>query len=88
VLVLAALLAGVIAAAVIPAVLLTGGGAETGPSVPTISTVAGNGEVGFSGDGGPATEAQLVGPWDLAIDEEGTSISETRREFVGSIPTE
>eukprot|EP01006_Ploeotia_vitrea_P022262 TRINITY_DN54667_c0_g1_i1.p1 TRINITY_DN54667_c0_g1~~TRINITY_DN54667_c0_g1_i1.p1 ORF type:complete len:884 (-),score=108.44 TRINITY_DN54667_c0_g1_i1:2239-4890(-) len=32
-----------------------------------IETVAGNGEAGFSGDGGPATEAQLCGPQDIAV---------------------
>ena len=35
-----------------------------------ISTVAGNGTPGFSGDDGPATNAQLI-PEDLAIDENG-----------------
>ena len=33
-----------------------------------ISTVAGNGTQGYSGDGGPATSAQLYGPWDIAVD--------------------
>lgn len=37
-----------------------------------ISTVAGNGEKGFSGDGGPATEAKLDEPYGLAIDKEGS----------------
>jgi hypothetical protein len=35
-----------------------------------ISTVAGTGKVGFSGDGGPATEARL-NPWTLALDGAG-----------------
>tara|TARA_B100000446_G_C10515850_1_gene328493 strand:+ start:23 stop:1156 length:1134 start_codon:yes stop_codon:yes gene_type:complete len=36
-----------------------------------VSTVAGTGEAGFSGDGGPATEAQLRQPHSIAFDVEG-----------------
>lgn len=35
-----------------------------------ISTLAGNGEKGFSGDGGPAVEATLNGPYGLVLDRE------------------
>jgi uncharacterized protein (TIGR03437 family) len=35
-----------------------------------ITTVAGNGAAGFSGDGGPATSAS-VGPWGVAVDAAG-----------------
>jgi uncharacterized protein (TIGR03437 family) len=37
----------------------------------TITTVAGNGLSGYSGDGGPATAASLYGPWDVAVDAAG-----------------
>ncbi|MCF8720500.1 NHL domain-containing protein [Nitrospina gracilis] len=36
-----------------------------------ITTVAGTGVQGFSGDGGPATEAQLKSPYGMAFDKEG-----------------
>ena len=38
----------------------------------TISTVAGTGVGGYSGDGGPATEARLHYPTDLTVDSSGT----------------
>ena len=37
----------------------------------TITTIAGTGERGFSGDGGPATEARLAYPGGLAVDGSG-----------------
>lgn len=39
-----------------------------------IRTVAGNGTVGFSGDNGPATQAQMSGPADVASDASGDTV--------------
>jgi len=36
-----------------------------------ITTVAGNGTYGYSGDGGPATKAELNGPFGVALDASG-----------------
>ena len=36
-----------------------------------ITTAVGTGEKGFAGDGGPATEARLNGPFDVAFDRNG-----------------
>ncbi len=44
-----------------------------------ITSIAGTGVGGYSGDGGPATKAQLHGPWSLLFDPRGTSSSSTRR---------
>jgi hypothetical protein len=37
----------------------------------SISTVAGNGTGGYSGDGGPATSAEINAPWDITTDLNG-----------------
>jgi sugar lactone lactonase YvrE len=37
----------------------------------TITTIGGNRTIGYSGDGGPATAAQLNGPWGIAVDNDG-----------------
>lgn len=60
----------------------------------TISTMAGNGESDFAGDGGAATNAQLDGPWRVAVDDAGamfiadTSNNRVRRvDPTGTITT-
>lgn len=37
----------------------------------TLTVLAGNGFAGYSGDGGPANQAQLNGPWGVAVDSAG-----------------
>jgi sugar lactone lactonase YvrE len=37
-----------------------------------ITTVAGNGTEGFGGDGGPATQAKLCNPYQVAVDAVGS----------------
>jgi len=36
-----------------------------------ITTIAGTGAAGFSGDGGPAVNADLYYPWSVAVDQQG-----------------
>ncbi len=38
----------------------------------TVSTIAGTGDLGFSGDGGAATSAELASPTDIAIGNDGS----------------
>jgi sugar lactone lactonase YvrE len=58
-----------------------------------ISTLAGNGDYGFSGDGGPAISAQLHDPWDVALDAVGNVfVADTynhaiRRVSIGGVIT-
>ncbi len=46
-------------------------GTVSAADAPTITAVAGTGEKGFGGDGGPATKAKLNQPFDVAFDREG-----------------
>ncbi len=49
---------------------LNGGRVRKVDTTGKITTVAGTGVLGFSGDGGPATSARL-NPWDVAVDSAG-----------------
>ena len=53
-----------------------------------ITTVAGNGNPGFSGDGGPATSASLQGPFGIAVDATGNLfIADTSNNRIRKVST-
>ena len=53
-----------------------------------ISTLAGNGFAGFSGDGGPATAAEFYSPWDVSVDALGNVfIADEQNQRVREVPT-
>ena len=50
-----------------------------------ITTIAGNGTLGKSGDGGPATQASLYGPQAVDVDQDGNIyVSEAVNEYQNS----
>ena len=51
-----------------------------------ITTIAGNGQEGYSGDGGPATEAMLDTPSDVAVAADGTIyIADTENSCIRAV---
>src|SRR5262249_21573685 len=55
----------------------------------TVTTVAGNGNVSYSGDGGPATRAQFNAPQGVAVDAAGNIyISDTQNNVVRRVATD
>jgi sugar lactone lactonase YvrE len=50
-------------------------------STGTISTIAGDGSPGFSGDGGAATSAELFYPWSVAVDGSGNVYIADQQNF-------
>lgn len=55
----------------------------------TITTVAGNGVAGFSGDGGPATQASMNSPVGVAVGEDGTlHVADTGNSIVRRVGTD
>lgn len=54
----------------------------------SITTIAGTGEAGYSGDGGPAIDAQLNKPWCTAADDSGNVfIADTYNNVVRKVNT-
>jgi sugar lactone lactonase YvrE len=54
-----------------------------------VTTVAGNGETGFGGDGGPAVDAQLSSPTDIDLASDGTLyIADTQNSCIRAVSPE
>ena len=61
--------------------------AQSGSSF-LITTVAGNGTLGYSGDGGPATSATFHGPLYVAVDASGNLyVADVRNNVVRKVAT-
>ncbi len=54
-----------------PNILYKGDGTTLKNNAKVITTIAGNGQAGFNGDGGPATQASLWAPSGLVVDNAG-----------------
>ena len=53
---------------------------------PTINTVAGNGSIGFAGDGGPAASAEFSAPSGVAVDSSGNFyVADTNNSLIRKI---
>ena len=69
-----------------PSVLYKGDGTTIKNNTQIITTIAGNGQAGFSGDGGPAIQAALTGPWNVTVDKAGIIyISDTNNHRVRKV---
>jgi len=54
-----------------------------------ISTYAGNGYPGYSGDGGTATSAEIYSPWDVSVDASGNVyIADEQNQRVREVPAD
>ncbi len=51
----------------------------------TISTIAGNGTRGYSGDGGMATTAQMNQPWGIAVGSDGVYVADFKSHCIRKI---
>lgn len=80
---LATLLAGAVA---VPVGLTAAPAAAAPPAAPVISALAGTGESGYSGDGGPATSARTSAVEDVVLDRRGTTwIADTYNNAIRTV---
>ena len=71
-----------------PGTLYKGDGTTSNNDVTIITTVAGNGQNGYSGDGGPATEAKLDFPFSIDVDSAGNIYtSDTNNSVIRKVDT-